>query len=291
MGASNPDFFIVQTDSIGPYLKATTSFKVACGGESPVFNLEKKPSNLEKVIEEIKKADPKVIVTVGKLATIGVAREIKDKPVIFGIVLNPKGKVFSQPNVAGISLTIPISRQIETLTALIPDVKAIGTLYNPKKSKDKIKELMRVARERGIKIIASRIDEPKDAPRAIRALVGDMDAFLLLPDPTVANKEVFFQLLKFVVERKIPLWTPSPAFVQAGALVSLAPSYEGIGQQMCEIAKKVLAGTPPSEIGIQTPERFELTFNLKTAEQLNLNTLPLTAAKYCVQAKCKINVF
>ena len=206
-------------------------------------------------------------------------------------MLRPPKKLAEMSNVAGISLTIPVRTQLETLTALIPEVKAIGTLYNPKKMKDTIRDLFKLTREKGIKLIASRIDEPKDAPRAIRALVGDMDAFLLLPDPTVANKEVFFQILKFTVDKKIPLWTPSPAFVEAGALVSLAPNYEGIGEQMCRIAKKIISGTPPSEIGIVPPEKFDLTFNLKTAEQLNLKTLPFTAAQYCVKAKCKINVY
>ncbi len=286
-----PAFYIVQSDDIGPYNKAVTSFKVSCGGESPVFNLKGNRGDVDKAVSHIRETSPSVLVTVGKLATIALAQKVKDIPLVFGLVLNPPEELVKSGRVAGVSLTIPVGRQLETLLDIIPNVKAVGTLYNPKKSRNEIKELFRIARERGVKVVASRIDEPDDAPRAIRALVGEMDAFLLLPDPTVANKKVFFQLLTFVAQKKIPLWTPSRAFVEAGALVSLAPSYEGIGEQLCRIAKKVAQGTPLSEIGVQSPDVFELTFNLKTAEQLNLNTLPLAAAKYCVKARCKINVF
>lgn len=281
-------YAIVKSDDIEAYNKAIISFKINCSGESVDFDFKK---DGESIIGKIKSIKPRTIVTVGKAATARLIEAFPDIPLVFGVVLNPEELISLNSNVAGVSLTIPISKQLETLISLIPGVKTVGTLYNPKRSKNLIAELNQKASEKGINIIAVRIDEPSDAPDSLKALEREMDAFILLPDPTVANKDVFPQVLEFTIKKKIPLWAPSKAFVEAGALISLDYRYDGIGEQMCEIVKEIEKGKSPSEIGIVPPRLLDLTYNLNIAQQLNLLNLPFAASQYCQKERCKINTF
>jgi putative ABC transport system substrate-binding protein len=59
-----------------------------------------------------------------------------------------------------------------------------------------------------------------------------------------------------------------PEFVQAGRLVSYAPSYPAMFRRAARYVAKVLNGAAPADL--ERPTRFELVINLKTAKALGL---------------------
>jgi putative ABC transport system substrate-binding protein len=62
----------------------------------------------------------------------------------------------------------------------------------------------------------------------------------------------------------------------AGCLMSYGPLLSHGYRRLGLLAGKVLKGSPPAEIPIERPTRFELVINLKTAKALGLTIPPYT---------------
>ena len=69
---------------------------------------------------------------------------------------------------------------------------------------------------------------------------------------------------------------PYREYVDAGGLISYAPSNIELFRGAATYVDKILKGEKPGDLPIQEPTKFELVINLKTAKALDLDVpLPL----------------
>src|SRR5208337_1743315 len=124
------------------------------------YIIEKADANKAKAVELVKEfAREKLdlIVTLGTSSTVIVAREIKDVPIVFGIVYDPvdagiaKSWKSSGNNTTGTSTKIPMVKVISTLELLRP-IKRLAVLYTPgeKNSETTLKDLQNIQAKFGI---------------------------------------------------------------------------------------------------------------------------------------------
>ena len=57
---------------------------------------------------------------------------------------------------------------------------------------------------------------------------------------------------------------------EAGGLMSYGAVYPELFRQGAFFVQKILQGTKPADIPVQTPQRFELVINLKTAKAIGV---------------------
>jgi putative ABC transport system substrate-binding protein len=69
---------------------------------------------------------------------------------------------------------------------------------------------------------------------------------------------------------KVPAMVGIAEYVEAGALMSYAPSSEDNFRRAAAYVDKILKGAIPGELPIEQPTRFELVLNLKTAKAMGL---------------------
>ena len=94
---------------------------------------------------------------------------------------------------------------------------------------------------------------------------------LVVQDPITLRAAT--DLAQLAAKHRIPGSHAYRQFVEAGGLMSYGVSFVGVTQAAVEYADKVLRGTPPSDLPMQIPTRYEFVINLKTAKALGL-TIP-----------------
>jgi len=67
-------------------------------------------------------------------------------------------------------------------------------------------------------------------------------------------------------------------FVTEGALVSYGPDTADIVRRSASYVDRILKGEKPGELPVQSPTKYELVINLKTAKTLGLSIPPTVYA-------------
>jgi putative ABC transport system substrate-binding protein len=103
----------------------------------------------------------------------------------------------------------------------------------------------------------------KDAPQAISLFA---DGFAI---------QYRQSIIDFGLSQRVPVISGWPVFARAGAICTYGPELTSSYQRMAYYVDRILKGTPPSDLPIEQPTKFELVVNLKTAKALGLE-IPAT---------------
>ncbi len=281
---------IIKTKNLELYNEVITAFKTNCVARFTEYDMEDKESRGELIANKINNDKPDVVFVVGTKAAVIAKKLITDIPIIFTMVMNPENYDVAGKNVTGISMVIPVYTQLYTLKSIVPKVSKVGVIYNPKQSGKMIEEAIGVSKQLGFNLVAAKVDSKEDVTRALRAFAEGIDAFWMIPDPTVWSRESFDTVLKFTLEKRVPFLAFSKSMVQAGALVSLAINYSELGKQACGIATKLMQGGSPNEYQLLPPKGLELTFNMNTAKLLGFQDIATNAVGFAASEGYKISV-
>jgi len=69
---------------------------------------------------------------------------------------------------------------------------------------------------------------------------------------------------------KVPAIFSDGRFVEAGGLMSYAPSFQDNFRRAAAYVDKILKGAKPGDLPVEQPTKFELVVNLKTAKAMGL---------------------
>jgi putative ABC transport system substrate-binding protein len=97
------------------------------------------------------------------------------------------------------------------------------------------------------------------------------DALLVvLGGPTVDYREYVADM---ALRNRLPTVAAFKEFTRVGGLVSYGPDLSSIYRRAASYVDRILKGTPPAELPIELPTKYEFAINLKTAKALGL-TIP-----------------
>ncbi len=80
-------------------------------------------------------------------------------------------------------------------------------------------------------------------------------------------------IVRLAQQRRILGIYPSREYAEAGGVIAFGPDYVELFGYSAACVARVFAGTPPGEIPIYQPQRFEVVINLKGANEIGI-TLP-----------------
>ena len=259
---------VFQSLNVAPYEEALAGFKSVCDAEITKVVL----SNRERIDPSrlVQSNQPDLILAIGMDALTKI-KDIDDIPIIYMMVLNPQTITFGEKNISGISMTLSPEKQVTTLVEVLPGVKKIGTLYNPERNGNFIKEAVNAAHNMGISLVTEKLQSTKEVPPALKNIRSQIDAFWMIPDITVYSPETIEFLLLFLLENQKPIISFSEKYVEMGALLSISIDPFDIGNQAGEMAKTILF----NNIGKRLAQRVDarkavIVINLKIAKKMGI---------------------
>lgn len=265
---------VIKSYDFAPYDAALSGFISSCNNDIAEYNLQGDAEGNDDIVHAIAEGDPELVVAIGVLAAEFAHTRLSDFAVLYVMVPKPRSYGLTGRNIAGISLDIPIERQLKVYRSMVSDLRALGVIYDPKKSGDFIAEARVVAAQNGLTLHTREVSSRKQVPAALRNLLKEetIDALWMVPDETVVTPDSFKFLLLTSFEHDLPFLAASDIFVKVGALASLTPDYADIGRQGCEIANELTDGRVTLDtMNVVRPAKINLSINLKTARKIGLS--------------------
>ncbi len=233
---------------------------------------------------------PEVIVTNGTPSTAALKRATSSIPIVFAIVTDPVGDGFvaslSRPagNITGFSsFDSDIGgKWAELLKEIAPGVTRAALLFNPRTVPGGGTGLMRpvfdaAARKLAIEPQAMPVQSAADIERSLKSYAGAGAGLVVMPDGFLLVNTAL--IVKLASELRLPTVYPFRQFVGRGGLISYGIDSTDLNRRAATYVDRVLKGANPADLPVQTPTKFELAINLKTAKALGITIpLPLQAA-------------
>src|SRR5262249_38517428 len=205
-------------------------------------------------------------------STVPVVMTIVSDPVGSGLVSNlahPDG------NITGLSVmaTDLTAKRLQLLKETIPNLTKVAVLWSPdlKFHPKVIEDLKATAPKQSIDVVtmsASSLDEIKEALSALGR--ARAQALYVLDNAFFATHRKV--ILEAATKGRLPVFGDR-AFAESGALLSYGPNFGDLYRRAAGYVAKILKGTPPGDLPIEQPTKFELIVNLHAAKALGI-TIP-----------------
>ena len=180
-------------------------------------------------------------------------------------------------NITGNSLMFPEldGKRLELLHEAFPKVGRIAFLWGSgyERENPALKDVEPLAKALRLKLLSLEVRSLDDFDSAFARVKREgAQALVTSPDPRVNIKQP--QILDFAAKNRLPAIYGASQFVEAGGLMSYAPSYTDLYRRAADFVDKILKGTKPADIPVEQPMKLELVINLRTAKQLSVTIPP-----------------
>jgi putative tryptophan/tyrosine transport system substrate-binding protein len=176
-------------------------------------------------------------------------------------------------NLTGIFLDAPgfAGKWLELLKAVIPRLSRIAVLWDPSPGSGHLEALQVAARSLGVKLEVVEARTPDDFDKALASLRGRPQALIILPSPMIWKESA--RLAALAMKHRLPATSMADLFAKAGGAISYGPDVNASWERAGVLVAQILGGAKPAELPVESPAKFQLIVNLKTAKALGL-TIP-----------------
>jgi putative ABC transport system substrate-binding protein len=267
--AVRPKLAVVKSADLAPYAQVVAGFTAEARGALDEHTLEEGADGAVRTFKKVAAASPVLVLAVGPAAAVAARRHLSDVPMLFVMVPYFQKYDLESSNTTGVALTSDLSGEFDLLRTVLPKVKRIGVVEDPRYSAKLMEDAGALARSRDLTLVPLELDNPQKLDRLLDSARGKIDALVFISDKTVGNAAVVERLIAFAVEARLPTVGLAPAQVKQGALLALAPAPIAIGQQAGRIANRIIfEKVDPGALAVAPPEGVDLHLNLATARRM-----------------------
>jgi putative ABC transport system substrate-binding protein len=233
----------------------------------------------EEAARSLERGKVNLIYVVSTSPATVVKRATAEVPIVFAVGSDPvvSGLVesFAKPGgrLTGVHfLSADLTgKRLEILKEILPALHKVVTFYDP--SNESALKSVNSAREAGrrlkVEIVERHAASVEDLRLGLAALKAqDAEAYFYTNDAMVVSQAQ--SIIDGARAKKLPTMFNESGLVEQGALVSYGVSYHEIGRLSAKYVQRVLAGTSPRNLPVESLSRLELAVNLKTARELGL---------------------
>jgi len=229
---------------------------------------------------ELVAAQPDVILASTTPVTAALHRETGTIPIVFAIVSDPIGAGFvaglPRPggNITGFTHSEPAmgGKWLSLLKEIAPGIKRAAFMFNPDSAPTGgfLDSFEAAAGALGIEPVAMPVRSDAEIETAIATLGGEQAGLVEYSSFLVAHRGT---IISSTARHNVPAMFEDAGFARTGGLISYGPNMTDMFRRAAVYVDRILRGERPADLPVQTPTKFEMTINLKTAKALGL-TVP-----------------
>ena len=221
-------------------------------------------TNDSTTLQQVISATPDVVVCVGSKTTQSLSRGLPTQiPMVYSLVVNPE-HLMPRPLRVGRVVDVPISKRLEILTQLFPNMSRVGVLEGPLEDPIRVKRYYaRLSRELGLKLFMEPVARRGELQSVLDTLFSNrVEAVVSTPKARIYSASDMRYLILFLSRYRVPYLALSSAYLDSGALFSVDADLDAESYEVAKLVEQVLKH--PQLKGVQSvgyPEKFHYTIN------------------------------
>ncbi len=239
-------------------------------------NAQGDQSNLKTISQKFVNNKVDLVLAIATPSAISIASETEEIPILVTAVTDPAAAKLVESNekpgtnVTGTTDMTPVKKQLELLKKIKPDVKTVGVIYNSSEinSEVQVNVAKEAAPELDLEIKEATVTNSSEVMQIAQLLGGKVDALYVPTDNVVASS--IASVIAVAEENKIPLIVGESQLVENGALATIGIDYYELGRQTGDMALRVLNGSDPSEMAIESLENIDIVINKDAATRMGV---------------------
>jgi putative tryptophan/tyrosine transport system substrate-binding protein len=236
---------------------------------------------IKKHVAELIRLAPDVILANSTPVMAALRPATNTIPIVFVVVNNPVGQGFisnlTNPggNVTGFSFIEPeiVGKWINLLSDVKPGLSQVALMFNPDTAgyyDAYLRSFKVLPQQSKVEVYAAHVRSEAELERAVAGVAREQRAGLIVAaDPYIVGMRAV--ILNLAEQHRVPLICPYRQFILGGGLMSYGPDTIDIFRRSSSYVDRILKGERAGNLPVQSPDKFELVVNLKTAKGLGLS--------------------
>ncbi|HBA89339.1 MAG TPA: ABC transporter substrate-binding protein [Geobacter sp.] len=259
------EILVLQSSRSQAYEKALRGFRSTCKlTEQTLVMTDFAEIDVQRMVREER---PRLVLAVGDKA-LEACRKVREVPVVSMLALSLNLGKHSPGNVGGVAMTVAPEQYFRLFDAL--GAGRVGVLYNPKKTGLYLKRALAESRQRGLKLVAEPVHDPRELQSKLEMMKESVDALWMLPDSTVVTTVNLEAFLLFSMAHNVPTVTFTCEYLREGAAAALDIDPLDMGVQAGELALSLLRGGTSRKVPVLDPRKVQQHNNESVLRSLGL---------------------
>lgn len=173
--------------------------------------------------------------------------------------------------------------RLKLIKEVLPKTTQVTALANPKNPGHgrSLKDAELGARSSALTFQSVSASLPNELDGAIAAAAkGGANALFILSDAMFNNNVA--RIAELTIKHRLPAVYDRSTFVDVGGLLAYGVNLPDLSRRAAEYVHQILKGKKPGDLTLVQPTKFDLSVNLKTAEQIGV-TIPPDVLKRAVK--------
>jgi len=238
------------------------------------------PDRLHTVVAELIALTPDVILSQSSNTLAALLQATRTIPIVFTVVADPVGAGYvdslAHPggNATGFTnFEYSIAgKWLEFLKEIAPRITQVAVLRDPSiaAGPGQFAAIQGVAEPRGVELRPINVRDAGEIEKAITAFASVSNGGLIVTgSPAITFHRAL--IIDLAARYRLPAVYNTQLFARAGGLMSYGSNIIDEFPRAAQYVDRILKGEKPADLPVQSPTKYDLTINLKTAKVLGID--------------------
>jgi putative ABC transport system substrate-binding protein len=238
------------------------------------------PEKLPELASNLARQKIDILIGIGGDIAAAAKRATQTIPIVVGTSDDPvRASLISSlahpgGNITGVTFVMDelAGKRVQLLKEINPKLSRVSVLWDPMHADSEFREIQNVAAMFNVKVRSFKVERMDQFEGSLSAINKEpFDALIVVPSRLTSLRSR--EIAAFALKSRVPMASGWREFTEAGGLLSYGPNRAQIARRIAYYVDKILKGAKPADLPVETPRKFEMVINLKTAQQLDL-TIP-----------------